>query len=175
MMKQRGLTLLELIIALVIVGLLLSMALPGYSELRQRDQVHTSTLGLYQAMQFTRNYAVSHNRRVTMKNASNWHDGWEIYADANNNGQRDENEPILQISNGLGDVKVVPNENVNNYVSFIGSGESRQQSNTSKGAIQVGTFYICHPNQPGTTYQLTLSRGGRVNMRKTTENPCQSN
>lgn len=173
-MRQQGLTLLELLIALVILALLLTIAVPGYSNLRQRDQTHTSTLDFYQAIQLTRNYAVTHNRRVTMTNTGNWHDGWEIYADANNNGTRDAEEPILWHNSGLGDVEVVANSHVTHYISFIGSGEPRKHSSNSKGVAQVGTFYICHPKQTGTAYQLTLSRGGRVNMNKVAENPCLS-
>lgn len=174
-MKQQGLTLLELLIALVILVLLLNIAIPSYSSLRMRDQVHTSTLDFYQSIQLARSYAISHNQRVTMTHTGQWHNGWEIYEDTNNNGQRDETEPVLWINNGLSKVEVTANKFVANYISFTGSGEARLQSSGSKGAFQAGTFQICHPDQPNMAFQLTLSRGGRVNMRKITDNPCNSN
>ncbi len=175
-MKQKGLTLPELLIALVILALILNLAIPGYSELRQRDQVHTAALDFYQAIQLTRSYAVGNNKRVTMAHTGDhWHSGWEVYEDADNNGQRDDEEPIIWIGDGLVDVQIVANKFVNKYVSFTGSGEARLQSSKSEGAFQAGTFYICHLKQPNMAFQLTLSRGGRMNMRKITETPCQSN
>jgi type IV fimbrial biogenesis protein FimT len=172
-MRQQGLTLLELLITLVILAILISVAIPGFSNLRQRDQVHTSALDFYSAIQLARSYAISHNRRVTMMRAGHWHNGWLIYEDSNNNGKHDDTEPVLWVNHGLGRVKVKSNKFVAKYISFIGSGEARMYSSHSKGAFQAGTFHFCHPDLSNMAFQLTLSKGGRVNMQKITENPCQ--
>lgn len=175
-MRQKGLTLPELVITLVMLAIMVNLAVPSYLELRQRDQVRTAALDFYQAIQLTRSYAVSHNNRVTMIHTGHWHSGWEVYEDANNNGQRDEEESIIWINNGLDNIQIVANKFVSNYISFIGSGEARLQSSKSEGAFQAGTFYICHLKQPDIAFQLTLSKGGRVNMHKITKkDTCQSN
>lgn len=173
-MRQQGLTLLELLITLVVLALLISVAIPGFSKLHQRDQLHTSVLDFYSAIQLARSYAISHNRRVTMMHTGNWHNGWLIYEDSNNNGKLDDTEPVLWVNNGQGKIQIKSNKFVNNYISFIGSGEARMHSKSSNGALQMGTFHFCHPVQSSMAFQLTLSKGGRVNMQKIAENPCQS-
>lgn len=174
-MRQQGLTLPELLVALIVLAITLNLAIPSYTDLRQRDQLRVAALDFYQFIQLTRTHAVSRNRRVTMTHTGNWDKGWEIYEDSNNNGQRDVEEPIIMEKEGLNKVQVVANKYVKNYLSFTGSGEARLQSNNSKGAFQAGTFHICHPNQLNTSFQLTLSKGGRVNMDRIAEHSCSSN
>lgn len=171
-MKSHGFTLLELLITLLIFAILINIAVPGYKDLRQRDQVRTATLDFYQAVQLTRSYAVSRNTRVTIANIGGWENGWEIFADTNNNGIRDEGEEILLTGQGTHKVQIISNSFVSSYISFLGSGRSHQRSQNSQGAIQAGTFHICHPEQHQPVFQLRLSQGGRVSMTRVDDNPC---
>ncbi|WP_193907588.1 GspH/FimT family pseudopilin [Cellvibrio polysaccharolyticus] len=174
-MKSHGFTLLELLITLLIFAILINIAIPGYKDLRQRDQVRTTTLDFYQAVQLTRSHAVSRNTRVTIANIGGWENGWEIFADTNNNGIRDEDEEVLLTGQGTNKVQIISNRFVSSYISFLGSGRSHQRSQSSQGAVQAGTFHICHPEQPQPVFELKLSRGGRLSMTRVDENPCISN
>lgn len=171
-MKSHGFTLLELLITLLIFAILINIAVPGYKDLRQRDEVRTTTQVFYQAIQLTRSYAVSRNARVTIAHTGGWENGWEIFADHNNNGVRDEDEEVLLTGPGTRKVQIIANIPVSNYVSFLGSGRGHMRSENSQGAIQMGTFHICHPEQHQPVFQLRLSRGGRVSMTRVDENPC---
>jgi prepilin-type N-terminal cleavage/methylation domain-containing protein len=61
---QRGMTLIEMAIGLVIVGLLLVMALPGFGTWLQNSQIRNAAESLQNGLQLTRAEAVRRNTRV---------------------------------------------------------------------------------------------------------------
>lgn len=159
-MTQRGLTLLELLISLVILSLILAFAIPGFQSQVQHVRTKTLTLSLYEAIQATRTRAVSTNGRATLSARGDWSQGWELFDDLNHNGARDPGEPlILDHSIESADIRISGNGPVANYVSYLGTGESRYASGTPRGGFQAGTITVC-AREGG--FQLVLARMGRL-------------
>lgn len=172
-MRSCGFTLIELVITLSVLGILVAVGLPGFSAQIQNSRIKTATLALQDAIALTRTTAVFSNNRVTMTKQTDWESGWEIFKDKNNNGVRDDNEQILHQHEKLIDIKITSNKPVKNYVSYIGSGESRNANGTGSGGFQAGTFTIC-PTTKGKGYELVLARGGRVRMNEISIQDCET-
>jgi type IV fimbrial biogenesis protein FimT len=172
-MRSFGFTLIELLITLSLTAILLTIGLPSFSAQIQNSRVKTAMLSLHEALQLTRAQAVSSNSRATIVKQHKWDEGWEVFIDENNNGLRDENENVIIQQEKFNNVRITGNKFVKNYVSYIGSGESRNANGFVKGgAFQAGTFTIC-PETKGAGYELILARGGRVRMKEITEQECE--
>ena len=172
-MRSFGFTLIDLLVTLSILTILLTIGLPSFSKQVQNSRVETAMLSLQEALQLTRIQAVSSNKRATIVKQQEWDEGWEVFVDENNDGLRDENEKVVVQQEKFNAVRITGNKFVKNYVSYVGTGESRNANGSSgAGAFQAGTFTIC-PEMKGAGYELVLARGGRVRMKEITEQECE--
>ena len=64
---QQGFTLIELLVVLVVLGLVLSVAVPRFASGNPALAVRSAGLDLVAGLQLARNLAVSENRAVTIK------------------------------------------------------------------------------------------------------------
>lgn len=171
-MNQRGLTLIELLITCSILGVLLAIGIPSFQQQLEANRTRAAADALLQAIRLTRSKAVSTNRRATLRRLDTWHAGWEVFYDRDFDGERDANEQQITTGTALTGVTVNANGPLANYVSFIGSGESRYAGTASGGGFQAGTFTIC-PTIPGEGYQLILARSGRVRVDRVAAAECE--
>lgn len=162
-MNARGLTLIELLITLSILGVLLAIGIPSFQQQLESSRTRTAADSLLQAIHLTRSKAISTNRRATLRKLGDWQSGWEIFYDRDFDGERDAGEEQITTGPALTGVTVSANGPLTNYVSFIGSGESRYAGTMNSGGFQAGTFTIC-PETGGNGYQLVLSRSGRARV-----------
>jgi type IV fimbrial biogenesis protein FimT len=87
-----GFTLIELMIALVILAILVVVGLPSMTEFIAEQRVRTAASDMVSEIAFARAKAVELSRRVIVERlGSGWDQGWRIYADVNNNGSYDAN------------------------------------------------------------------------------------
>lgn len=71
--RQRGFNLIELMIAVTLLGVLLMLGLPEYREWIQNTQIRTSAESVLNGLQLTRAEAVRRNAPVTFTvNSNNW-------------------------------------------------------------------------------------------------------
>lgn len=159
-MKIRGFSLLELLITLVVLSLLLTVTLPSFKQQVQRSRILSETDDFRQGILLARTRAISLNQRVTMAHRGTWSSGWDIFVDSNHNGKADEGELIILSLDKELAVNIKGNSAVEDYVSFVATGQSLKATGKAKGAFQAGTFTICLEQEKGV--QLVLSRGGRV-------------
>ena len=101
-----GLTLLEILIALLIGGILLMLGVPGYrawiADLEMRDRIEALVVTMSRA----RAEAIKRQARVALCPSSDgrrcpasgrWEDGWIVFADHNDDGDRDADETIVAV------------------------------------------------------------------------------
>ncbi len=101
---QAGLTLSELLTALVIAALLAGAAVPAMSALTTRAKADAALEQLSRAIRFTRYQAITHRTNATLcpggatacGRRDSWHEGAMVFLDANANGDRDAAEEVLQ-------------------------------------------------------------------------------
>lgn len=170
-MKITGFTLIELLITIVILAIVLVGATPSFTQSIQNSRTKTAQYELLEAIEHTRSLAVFNGSRSVLKAKNDWHDGWEISIDENNDGTAGNDEPILVDHPPLPGVTITGNQPVENLLSFINTGEARAPGTLGVGGFTAGTFTLC-PISKGKGYKLVLSRGGRTRAEVTQALDC---
>lgn len=167
-MPSRGFTLIELTVALLILGLLLSIGLPAFNRLISQQRMDTG-LGLFtRSLNFARQEAVRLNRPVTVATiGEDWNTGWVIFLDSNHDGRYDEGERLLLQVAGDEKLRMHGNTPVATYVRFNAMGESQLLN----GGFQAGTFRFCPASTEGLGRKLVLNRVGRWRVERTIIEP----
>lgn len=76
---QRGFTLIELMIGLVILAVLLGLGAPSFNKLLANQRLRAITTDLRLALNTTRSEAVKRNRTVVLSPATGgWNNGWTV-------------------------------------------------------------------------------------------------
>jgi type IV fimbrial biogenesis protein FimT len=81
-LRQRGFTIIEILLVIVIIGVLLSIAAPSFVTFTSSQKVKTASFDLYAAMMFARSEAIKRKVNVTVKPIDDvdWKNGWTIDA-----------------------------------------------------------------------------------------------
>jgi type IV fimbrial biogenesis protein FimT len=101
--RAKGMTLLELMLGLTIMGILVALAVPSFTNYTGNARKVAATNDLVTALTTARSEALRRSALVracssadqaTCTGANDWATGWIIFADPNNNGIVDANELI---------------------------------------------------------------------------------
>lgn len=77
-MRQRGFTLIEAIVAMAIMGILMAVGMPMYSQWIQNAQIRTAAESIIEGLQLARNEAVKSGAVVKFIAGSSTNSGWEV-------------------------------------------------------------------------------------------------
>ena len=111
MQRQRGLTLLEMVVALVVTSLLLGFAIPAWSAAVARAHAESARVVLFDSLTRAINHATATGVEVvlcpgsagTCRESFDWSGGWLAYADLDGDRRHDPVEPLLDRRPALGD------------------------------------------------------------------------
>ena len=144
MIRQKGFTLLELMVTLFIASIVLALAVPSFQDLSVRNRLVTYTNDLISTINLARSEAVRRGASVTICHSNDsetcsgtWNDGWITFFDADADGDTDDadDEPVLRVHEGLATRYTLgADAAVATRVTFGADGS----------AHATGVFAVCH-------------------------------
>jgi type IV fimbrial biogenesis protein FimT len=171
-MKERGFTLLELLLGLMVSGILAHLAAPNFKGLLEAHQQRSAANSLADGLRFARNEALARNRDVVIHaSEDDWSQGWRVIEDVSGRGHMDDDNPVLLERQDSGHITIVGNGPVKSLVRFSGLGEPI----FTGGGFRAGTVHICGMDQAQSLYQVVLAPSGRISLRsdKTEQALCR--
>lgn len=170
--KQRGFTLIELLTTLIIAGILLAIAVPGYQEFIRKNHTVTQTNNLVASLSLARSEAIKRGVQVTIRRkgitSQDWDSGWDIFTDIDGLGTLTDDADANLCETGedclLRTYDSLPTgytlrtgANYDDWVAYLPSGFS-----TSSGGLANDTFRICAYNaDTSKSRAVAVSASGR--------------
>lgn len=159
-----GFTLFELLFAIAILAILVSLALPTLHGLSVRYRMELDMQLYKRYLALARHYAIAHVTQVTICplienhcNVTDWGKAPTIFHDLDGDGVRSPNEKIIQVGEDLAS---------NIHFSYPRPAITYRADGTPKG-LHNGTFRYCVKGINGELYgqALSLSYSGRTKLR----------
>lgn len=175
----QGFTLVELAIALGVLAILVTIAIPAYTAMLTVHRLAAQANDLLTALHLARSEAIKRNTRVVVcksaggadcAGAGGWEQGWIVFADANNNASLDAGEDLLRREMALlAGYTLSGNGPVAAYVSYTPTGLTKLVS----GAFQAGTLTLCPPTlNVDEARQIVIGISGRPRVQKVPAAVC---
>lgn len=165
--QSHGYTLIELIVTLAVTSILAASAFPSLSGLIALERTVIMTNTLAGALAYARSEAVTQrmtiitcqsNNGSKCNRSGNWQNGWIIFADKNNNKQREPEEPLLR-------VYAAYDNGTQAIFNGAGGNDYYMKYKPSGSAYPNGSFLICNPNI-GVGKALIMTQSGRLRLSK---------
>lgn len=168
--RQNGFTLIELMIAVGLTGLLLSMAVPALdifvSNARQTGAINDFVSTIHQA----RSTAVTTNTRVTIcpsaggTNCENvdWNDGWIVFSDPDSDRTVDTGETIIAVSGAVDGLTLESSE----FGAFLMYRPNGRVMNASLNGSS-GAFTVCDDRGSNYAKVMIIDLSGRPRLSRT--------
>lgn len=162
--KSRGVTLIELMTTVTIVGITLSLAVPGFSRLMAKNAMASSVNLFLMQLHLARSSAVTRERRITLCPATGpttcnndyrtWNGGYLIFQDDNGNKELDPKETVISFEEPAHNkITIVSSSKFRNRITYRAMGRA-WFSNT--------TIRFCHPDYPELNRAIIVSNNGRA-------------
>jgi type IV fimbrial biogenesis protein FimT len=154
--RRRGLTLIELMVALALLALLATLAVPSFQRQIASANVTNAANELLLAASRARTEAIRLGARVTVCKSSDgtqcdttsagWETGWITFVDPTRNATGpasvDTGETVTFAVSALSGVKILGNGDLANYISYSADGRARLMN----GGFLAGRLRVCSPS-----------------------------
>jgi len=175
----RGWSLLELLLAVVLWAVLLTLGATSWTPLRQKYQLQAQAQDLLSTFALARSEALKRGVRVTAcvssdgvycQSHGNWEQGWLLFEDTDGNALRSDAEALIQVHAALpAGVLASGNSTVVRYVSYAPNSRSLLIS----GAPQAGTITLCRASAQRTSgWELAINFVGNARLDAATLARC---
>lgn len=174
-MKQlTGFTIIELMVTVSLVAVLLTVGVPAFQGLAERNQLTSHINSFISSLALARSEAVKRRQRVvvcvsndsaTCANNGAYESGWIVYVDADDDGARDEtnaDEELLWVSEQLPvNFTLRANGNFTNSIHYLASGKSSGANNLGTGSV-----FLCKESAVDKARMIIVNGAGRVRLAK---------
>lgn len=158
-LRQSGLTLIELMIALAVAAIVASVTLPAMRELQQRQRIDATAHDLVAHINQARINAVM-QREITIvcpsldgrecSGGNRWEHGWIVFRDPDRNRRPDTGNDLLRVGNGAREL----------LIDSAGRTRIRYQPTGTAGGTNL-TIKLCDPGDPERSRAVIVSNPGR--------------
>jgi len=168
--RQTGVSLIELIVVRLTIGVLVQLAIPGFQALSDRTNWNATTRLLITDRNWARTEALANSTRLYLcpnqssdrcRSNTDWSQEWSVFSDQNHNGQLDPSELLL--------VRTLPLNN-SIFVRLRKPGYLFYKSDSS--AWPNGTFRICTAGSKVPPLLVIVYRTGRARTSTGTSLEC---
>ena len=167
--KQRGYTLVELLVSIGVLTILGAVAIPGMDNILKNNRRVTLTNEFISSLQVARSEAATRNQRVTVCASANgstcsgatyWKNGWIIFNDADLNGAPGgDDELIIKHVQGDGKVDVLPGD-FSDAITYRPNGRAMAETI----ADNSGAFTFCDDRGAKFARVLLIGSNGRPQL-----------
>lgn len=155
MRRVRGFTLLELMVAVAVAAIVLTMGVPQFGEFLRNGRRAELSTGLFSALTQARTEAIARNAEVAVAPAGeSWASGWRVFIDANANGAYDSGDTSIAEYDITHDDLALSTEPDTALLRFQRSGR----------ASQTVRFTLCARNRAHSR-EVTAEVSGRIGLR----------
>lgn len=146
--SQRGFTLYELLITVLVIGAILTLGIPNLTEFTRNSRLTAAANDLHASFLLARSEAARAKTNVTICASSDQStctgtldDGWIVFVDEDGDIARDAGEAVLRRVPAVDStINITPNDPAATYFSFAGTGLGRGNVN---GVPAFQTAVIC--------------------------------
>jgi type IV fimbrial biogenesis protein FimT len=165
----RGFTLIELMIAIALSALLLSMAIPALDQFTTNARQTGAVNDFVSSMHIARSTAVTTNFRTTICasasgtncEAVSWDQGWIVFSDRDSDQTVDNDETIVASSDGIDGLSIQSGE-FGQFLMYRPNG--RVMTTTATG--NSGQFTVCDNRGSDYAKVLIVDLSGRPRLSK---------
>jgi type IV fimbrial biogenesis protein FimT len=166
--KMRGVTLLELLTALLIASVVLTIGIPSFQSVLNNQRITMATNEMVMSLNLAKSEAIKRVAYVTVCKSSNgtactgggaWNDGWIVFANASvaNLDSIDAGDEIIRIYPKLRDsIDLTPSGTIGDSLSFRPSGTLG-----TTAANTTGTLTVCDERGADFARGVLLEASGR--------------
>ena len=166
--RMRGVTLLELMIALLIASVMLTLGIPSFRAVLDNQRLTVATNEMVMTLNLAKSEAIKRVAYVTVCKSNNgvsctggsaWNDGWIVFANTGvaNLGSIDVGDEVIRINQKLRDsIDLTPSGTIANFVSFRPSGTVG-----TSVANMTGTLTVCDERGAAYARGVLLEASGR--------------
>ena len=155
-MKNRGFTLIEMMVTLVVLTILLSIGLPSFQGAIRDNRVTTKTNELIAAINLARSEAIRRGEQVDVSpNAGDWNQGWTV--------QLTDGTVLRSFDAPSGTITVAGNAGI---LSYSATGLPTDYT-TRVDTLVTRTFNVCDSGEYGRQIRMVTGRPSIENR-----NPC---
>jgi type IV fimbrial biogenesis protein FimT len=172
-----GFTLVEMMMALVVLAVLLAVAAPGFSELIKNNRMLSEVYALRAALNGARSEALAQRNFVTLCRSDDgadcggdWNDGYIAFLDVDGDGSVDDpNSPdgdrifVSRLEDSSGTINLAFSNTTSNRVRFDGQGYARSFD---------GVFTFCDDRKKPDAKRLAVTAVGVVRALDPNEPPA---
>ncbi|MDZ5603276.1 GspH/FimT family protein [Pseudomonas sp. RP23018S] len=149
-MKQHGATLIQVLLALALVGVLTQLGVPAYTGIRTDLHLAATARELAQALRYARNQAVLLEQPVQVRAINqDWSHGWHVLGEEQLLREHRPGQPLKIVSNG------------GSQVTFSALGVPLGRG----AALYAATLHVCPQGQAVSAHQVVIASRGRISLR----------
>jgi type IV fimbrial biogenesis protein FimT len=190
MQKQRGFTLIELMVVLAIVAVLVTIAAPSFTKIIQANSVATTVNVFMSDLRFARSESIRLGGGVVMcrsnapedatpacnsgsgPNSEGWSTGWIIFHDLDGDDAKGAAEPLLRVQAAISSVKSMTESKGSPTGTFRFTATGRLRDVASATDIKVGSSSLFTSDMQRL---ICVSLGGRARIAGDGSAACGTN